>query len=85
MPAIEAFRGKLATDVNLQAQVRQAIEGGCGVEELVSLAGAHGFTFTADEARNSFTDSELSDFELEMVAGGKGATVLRGPLIIFGW
>ncbi len=68
---IEAFRGQLATDANLQAQVRQAIESGCGPEELVSLAGAHGFTFTANEAVASFTESELSDFELEMVAGGK--------------
>src|SRR4051812_13463118 len=38
--AIHAFRSKLATDANLQAQVREAISGGCGVEELVSLAGA---------------------------------------------
>jgi len=85
MPAIDAFRQQLATDVNLQAQVRQAIEDGCGVEELVRLAGSHGYSFTADEASTSFTESELSDFELEMVAGGKGARVIRGPLIFIGW
>ncbi len=71
MPAVEAFREKLATDPVLQAQVRQTIEAGGGMEELLNLAGAQGYSFTTEEAMNSFAESELSDFELEMVSGGK--------------
>lgn len=89
MPAVDAFREKLATDPGLQAQVRQTIEGGGGLEEVLSLAEAQGFAFTADEARNSFTESELSDFELEMVAGGKrggrGFGFFRGGFGRRGW
>ena len=44
-----------------------------GSLKLTKLAAEHGFEFTADEAESAWNDvqgGELSDFELEIVAGG---------------
>jgi len=71
MAAINAFREQLASNPVLQTQVRQTLEAGGGLDQLLNLARAHGCAFTVDETVSSFTESELSDFELEMVAGGK--------------
>ncbi len=70
-----AFRDKVAETPQLQAQVRRAIEAGESLDEAVRLGKQNGFEFTvaeAQEAMSNFGTSELSDFELEMVAGGKG-------------
>ena len=45
--------------------------------EIIEFAGRAGFSFTLEEVRAYFAGSgrdELSDFELESVAGGKGKT-----------
>ena len=54
----------------MQSEVREL--GAAGPAALVALGARHGFAFTAEELA-SFGESvrnELTDFELEMVAGG---------------
>ena len=70
-----AFRDKVTEAPDLQAKVRRAIEGGESLDEAVRLGKQHGYDFTAEEAQQALDEvssGELSPFELEMVAGGKG-------------
>ena len=53
---------------------------------MIELGKAHGLLFTDDDIRQEFDqvmaspDRELSDFELELVAGGGGGSA-TGPLV----
>jgi predicted ribosomally synthesized peptide with nif11-like leader len=64
-----AFREKIAKSPALQNEVAEAIRkdpnGG-----VVALGRAHGFEFTGQEVLAVLEGSELSDFELGLVAGG---------------
>ena len=67
-----AFR----TFVNENETVQDKIREGLVKDEsfsLVELAAEHGYAFTSEEAQTAWDEAqtdELSDFELEMVAGG---------------
>ena len=55
-----------------------ATSNGSGMgDEIVTLAKTHGFTITSDEvyAHADFLgqDSDLTDFELELISGGQGS------------
>ena len=68
-----AFR----TFVNENEAVQEQLKTAASDESfsLVALAAEHGYEFTAEEAQtvwDAAQDSELSDFELEMVSGGGG-------------
>jgi predicted ribosomally synthesized peptide with nif11-like leader len=67
--AATAFREKIAQSSALQAEVADAVRkdpnGG-----VVALGQRHGFEFTGEEVLSILNGSELSDFELGLVAGG---------------
>lgn len=63
---IEAFRAKVAKDPDLQAEVKASVVD----DSLVALAKRHGFDFTAAELQAFFADAELTELELDLVAGG---------------
>jgi predicted ribosomally synthesized peptide with nif11-like leader len=71
--SLSAFRSKLAEDEALLGELVQTLGAGgrtrASVDELVAFAKAHGFDFAVDEACSSL---ELSDHELDGVAGGIG-------------
>ena len=59
----------------LRAKMRAAIEQGQGMEEAIRLGREEGLECSAEDieqATQEIGEAELSDFELEMVAGGKG-------------
>jgi predicted ribosomally synthesized peptide with nif11-like leader len=65
--AFRDFRAKVAADPKLQAEVRTSMAaGGAG---LAAVGKKYGFDFTTEEATADATE-ELSDLELELVAGG---------------
>jgi hypothetical protein len=69
------FRSRVEDSRELQKAVRAATGGGKSWDwaALVALGEREGLPFTAEEARailNELDQSELSDFELELVAGG---------------
>jgi len=70
--SVLAFRGRVAGNPELEAKVRTCIETGQGFAGLTALGAEHGFRFTEGEISAAFVndDSELSDFELEMVSAG---------------
>lgn len=73
--AAMTFRDQVCKSSSLQQQVRAAIESGKDLTEAVRLGKSCGCEFTADEAAEvlqNMGSDELSEFELEMVAGGAG-------------
>lgn len=71
--AAVAFREYLRTHPEVEEQARDIIRTAGSVDS-VAFAKSHGFEFTVEEAADAWeevsADGELSDFELEMVAGG---------------
>ncbi|MRH79011.1 Nif11-like leader peptide family natural product precursor [Spiribacter sp. C176] len=70
---IERFVNDLASNESLRETVVNASE---GVESLVAIAQDHGYDINIDEARDYIqanTQGELSDDQLDAVAGGKTA------------
>lgn len=68
---IERFVNDLASNESLRETVVNASE---GVESLVAIAQDHGYDINIDEARDYIqanTQGELSDDQLDAVAGGK--------------
>ena len=66
-----AFRDYLAQNDDVQREIRSALM--TESAKVSEIAAKHGFTFTSEEgeqAWESAQDNELSDFELDMVAGG---------------
>ena len=66
---VNDFRAATAADPALAEQVR-ATAG--EPEALLALARARGFDFTRAEADEVLAEGELSELELELVAGGCG-------------
>ena len=68
-----AFRDYVSQNEDVQKEIRSAlITESAKVSE---IAAKHGFTFTSEEGQQTWDaaqDNELSDFELDMVAGGGG-------------
>jgi len=64
---------RFANDVKSNTELQEAAKGaGTDVGALVAVANEHGYKFTADElnAHAATKKSELSEEELEQVAGG---------------
>ncbi len=67
---VHDFRMAITADPALADQVRQVIEAGGGSAGLIALARSRGFEFTQDESVEAFADCELTEVELDLVAGG---------------
>ena len=66
-----AFRDYVSQNEEVQKEIRSALM--TESAKVSEIAAKHGFTFTSEEgeqAWESAQDNELSDFELDMVAGG---------------
>lgn len=80
--AIDKFRSQVAADPGLQPRFVEALK--AGPEALAALGRACGHEFSAAEASatvdRATTEGELTDFELELVAGGDagGSTMPQG-------
>ena len=73
----DAFRDYVSQNKEVQREIRSALM--TDSAKVSEIAARHGFTFTSEEgaqAWESALDNELSDFELDMVAGG---TASRRP------
>ena len=67
-----AFRDYVSQNEDVQREIRSALM--TESAKVSEIAAKHGFTFTSEEgeqAWESAQDKELSDFELDMVAGGR--------------
>ncbi|MCW8139508.1 MAG: Nif11-like leader peptide family natural product precursor [Planctomycetota bacterium] len=67
---VSEFRTAVAADPALAEQVRKAMEAGGDATTLIALARARGLEFTPAEAEEVMAESELSELELDLVAGG---------------
>ena len=66
-----AFRDYVAQNDDVQRELRSALM--TESAKVSEIAANHGFTFTSEEGQQAWEtaqDNELSDFELDMVAGG---------------
>ena len=66
-----AFRDYVAQNEDVQREIRSALM--TESAKVSEIAAKHGSTFTSEEAEQAWDaaqDNELSDFELDMVAGG---------------
>lgn len=69
---VNDFRGAIAADPALAEQVKVVMDAGGDPAALLALARARGFEFTRAEADEVLAEGELSELELELVAGGCG-------------
>ena len=69
---IAAFQERLAQDESLREELNQVQKenGNLPVAEVIRIAGAHGFDFSLEDVRDTLENGELSDEELDQVAGG---------------
>jgi predicted ribosomally synthesized peptide with nif11-like leader len=90
--AVQDFLTKVSEDQALQGELAKALESDNDREAVTALANANGYEFSSDElwaeiqARQADlakrqAAGELSDEELEAVAGGETAVVLTTVLI----
>ena len=66
-----AFRDYVSQNEDVQKEIRSALM--TESAKVSEIASKHGFTFSSEggqEAWDAAQDNELSDFELDMVAGG---------------
>ena len=66
-----AFRDYVSQNEHVQKDIRSALM--TESAKVSEIAAKHGFTFTSEEAEQAWDaaqDNELSDFELDMIAGG---------------
>ena len=66
-----AFRDYVSQNEGVQKEIRSALM--TESVKVSEIAAKHGFTFTSEEGQQTWDaaqDNELSDFELDMVAGG---------------
>ena len=70
-----AFRDYVSQNEDVQKEIRSALM--TESAKVSEIASKHGFTFTSEEGQQAWDtaqDNELSDFELDMVAGGNART-----------
>ena len=68
----DAFRDYVSQNEDVQKEIRSALM--TESAKVSEIASKHGFTFSSEEGQEAWDaaqDNELSDFELDMVAGGK--------------
>ena len=66
-----AFRDYVAQNTDVQREISSALMRESA--KISEIAAKHGFSFTSEEGQQAWEsaqDNELSDFELDMVAGG---------------
>ena len=66
-----AFRDYVSQNEDVQKEIRSALM--TESAKVRQITSKHGFTFTSEEGEQAWDaaqDNELSDFELDMVAGG---------------
>ena len=66
-----AFRDFVSQNEDVQREIRSALM--TESAKVSEIAAKHGFSFTSEEGEQAWDaaqDNELSDFELDMVAGG---------------
>ena len=66
-----AFRDYVSQNEDVQKEIRSALT--TETAKVSEIAAKHGFSFTSEEGEQAWEtaqDNELSDFELDMVAGG---------------
>ena len=66
-----AFRDYVSQNEDVQKEIRSALM--TESAKVSEIAAKHGFTFSSEEGQQAWDaaqDNELSDFELDMVAGG---------------
>ena len=66
-----AFRDYVSQNEDVQKEIRSALM--TESAKVSEIASKHGFMFTSEEGQQAWEtvqDNELSDFELDMVAGG---------------
>ena len=69
-----AFRDYVAQNEDAQKEVRSALM--TESAKVSEIAAKHGLTFTTEEGQQAWDaaqENELSDFELDMVAGGRNS------------
>lgn len=73
------FRNKINANADLQTNLYSELAK--GPHAIVRLGAVHGYAFTADEVSAAIAGSDLTDFELELVAGGAGPAMgsVSGP------
>ena len=67
-----AFRDFVSQNADVQKEIRSALM--TESAKVSEIASKHGFTFTSEEGQQAWEtaqENELSDFELDMVAGGR--------------
>jgi predicted ribosomally synthesized peptide with nif11-like leader len=67
---VNDFRAAIAAEPALAEQVREVMNAGGEPEALLALARTRGFAFTRVEADEVMAEGELSELELDLVAGG---------------
>lgn len=72
MEALEHFRAKLAADAALQKACMAAMSSG-KLADVLAEGRKLGLEFTEAEIQQGVSDTELSEFELELVAAGSPA------------
>ena len=73
---LKAFLEKVKADTSLQEKLKAASD----ADAVVSIAKEEGFSISVDDLKN--VQSELSDEELEGLAGGTAVTVTLTPGIM---
>ena len=69
-----AFRDYVSQNEDVQREIRSALM--TESAKVSEIAAKHGFSFTSGEGQQAWDaaqDNELSDFELDMVAGGRNS------------
>ena len=67
-----AFRDYVSQNEDVQKEIRSALM--TESAKVSEIAAKHGFSFTSEEGQEAWDaaqDNELSDFELDMVSGGR--------------
>ena len=84
MEALREFLEKASKDSELEKKVEEVVEDEAGPDRFVALGQEHGFEFSPREAvyhLYELQNAELSDEQLESVAGGgRGMIALGGKL-----
>ncbi len=72
--AAQEFRQRVSASPELQEQIAATVKNGeIDLPALVDLGRSNGFAFSVVDAENALASvsDELSDFEMELVAGGR--------------
>jgi len=78
MNDLHAMFDKAKNDKEFEAKLSALGESGAAADEVIAFAAEHGFTITEDELNPCGGDcTELSEDDLETVAGGEGSGLLK--------